>query len=504
MKLERTGFALVLAAPFALWAAPARSDPDAADAVGGKGAGDAADGDDLSRDALAILAKRCAGCHGGPSQGVDADRGGFEHVLDVRELVADGQVVPYAPDESLLLARLVDGEMPPKEVADRPTDAEIATLRAWIAGGARPPRAETSGDVAERVFVTDGDVDRWIAADLAAASRRERRHYRYVGFVHLYDAGVSDDELDLARQALAKLVNSLSWKPEVSVPVAVDERHIVYRLDLRELGWTRALWTEISELDPYAVVRTSADARAAYAATGTFVPYVRGDWLVATASRPPLYHRILAVPGNARALQARLGVDLAGDVAAGRAARAGFNGSGVSQHNRVIERHDADGGGYYWQSFDFANSSGRHNIFEHPLTYSHDGSEIIFSLPNGLQGYMLTDAAGDRIDRALTTIVTDPSRADRTVENGISCMGCHAAGLIRKDDQVRPHLEANRAAFASQTVTDALALYRAKPSSPAAAWRPSAGSRSRRWPPRSSAHRRFAARSARCWSRVGR
>jgi hypothetical protein len=50
---------------------------------------------------------------------------------------------------------------------------------------------------------------------------------------------------------------------------------------------------------------------------------------------------------------------------------------------------------------------------------------------------MLVDKTGKRIDRAPTTIVSDPRRPDRAVETAVSCMGCHASGIIAKADQLR-------------------------------------------------------------------
>src|SRR5262245_36203108 len=119
----------------------------------------------------------------------------------------------------------------------------------------------------------------------------------------------------------------------------------------------------------------------------------------------------------------------------------------------MIERHEG-AHGYYWKSYDFASSVGRQNLFTFPLgpapgprTFQHDGGEIIFRLPNGLQAYMLVDSRGNRLDRGPTSIVSDPKHPDRVVENGISCMSCHARGMIEKEDQVRPHLENNLDAF---------------------------------------------------------
>ena len=80
--------------------------------------------------------------------------------------------------------------------------------------------------------------------------------------------------------------------------------------------------------------------------------YMRADWFVATATRPPLYHTILRLPDNAVKLEEKLGVDIAGNFRRGRLMRAGFIKSGVSAQNRLIERHDSLYGAY-WKSYDF-------------------------------------------------------------------------------------------------------------------------------------------------------
>jgi hypothetical protein len=108
----------------------------------------------------------------------------------------------------------------------------------------------------------------------------------------------------------------------------------------------------------------------------------------------------------------------------------------VSVNNRVIERHPTRFGAL-WRSYDFASSVGRENVFAHPLDFVPAGGEIIFNLPNGFQAYFLADKDGKRIDRAPTAIVSDPRRPDRAVENAVSCMGCHAAGIVPKSDQLR-------------------------------------------------------------------
>jgi hypothetical protein len=77
----------------------------------------------------------------------------------------------------------------------------------------------------------------------------------------------------------------------------------------------------------------------------------------------------------------------------------------------------------------------------HPLDFDFDGGEIIFNLPNGMQGYMLTDAAGNRLNEGPINIVQDESQKDFLVRNGVSCMGCHSAGMIKVQDDIRYELD---------------------------------------------------------------
>ena len=169
------------------------------------------------------------------------------------------------------------------------------------------------------------------------------------------------------------------------------------------------------------------------------VPFVHVDWFLATASLPPLYHDILDLPETDRELERQLGVDVTRNIDSApgvRVWRAGFNDSGVSNNNRVVERHTSRDGAY-WKSYDFAGSVGQQNIFTHPLTFRHDGGEVVFNLPNGLQGYYISDALGNRIDEAPTTIVSNPAASNPAVRNGLSCIGCHTEGMKTFEDEVR-------------------------------------------------------------------
>jgi tetratricopeptide (TPR) repeat protein/mono/diheme cytochrome c family protein len=413
----------------------------------------------LARQAHEILKANCYRCHG---QGGSIE-GGMNYVTDVRRLIARRKLVPGSPDKSRLMQRIksADDPMPPAEEKIRPSAEEVATLESWIRAGAQEP-----GALATTIqLVSDADVVRQIDDDLQALEPRLRPFARYFTLTHLHNLGLSPDELETYRQALSKLVNSLSWAPDIAVPQAIDPARTIFRIDLRRQLWNAGTWREILDQYPYGVLSPTKAARAVADAADCEMPYVRADWFVFAGARPPLYHAILHLPKTDRELEQELKIDVAADIEQDRVVRAGFNASGVSRNNRMIERHRTAFGAY-WKSYDFAGNAGRQNLFTHPLgpgasdrCFRQDGGEIIFNLPNGLQAYMLIDGQGHRIDEGPTKIVSVKNRPDPTVINGVSCMFCHARGLIEKTDQIRQHVENNLSAFSEDEARTVRSLH---------------------------------------------
>jgi hypothetical protein len=401
------------------------------------------------QEAKAILQTFCAGCHGGGK----AAKGGFGFVLDRELLVNRSLVTPGQARQSELFLRIQQGEMPPPSSKKRPSPAELKVLQRWIDSGA--PAFETSAKPAK--LLSPSEVTMTVLADLQGLEPRQRRFMRYLTLSHLAWVGRPAKDLDTVREAAGKLLNSLSWHPRVSWPEPVDADGTILRIDLRAYKWSAGAWEKLVTAYPYRI-QTLAESKAQAGYTGTEVAALRADWFVATASRPPFYHDLLQLPTSDRALERLLQVDVPLDAEQDNIMRAGFNDSGVSKNNRLIERHDA-AYGTFWRSYDFANNTGRQNLFEHPLgpntgatSFQPAGGEMIFHLPNGLQGYMLVDAKGRRIDKGPSEIVADPRRPDQRVETGISCMSCHARGLLFKADQLRGHVEKNAQAFGKQVV----------------------------------------------------
>jgi hypothetical protein len=359
---------------------------------------------------------------------------------------------------------MASNEMPPPGQTPRPSGSEIALVKKWIEDGARPFL-----EASNLAFISNETVLETIRDDLLAADERSRQYLRYFTLTHLANADVSDDELQTYRNALSKLVNSLSWKQKITVPKAIDAAGTILRIDMRDYEWPESVWLSVERANPYGVKYSNEAASSCYEMSQTVLPYVRTDWFVFAASRPPLYHSVLQLPTNDAALEKQLHIDATRNILEETVKRAAFVKSGVSQHNRMIERHDSPYGAY-WKSYDFASSNGRQNLFEFPLgpdstvisrwqsrSFKHDGGEIIFNLPNGLQGYLLVDASGRRIDKGPTSIVSDPKQKDRAVVNGISCMSCHYEGIIRKDDEVRYVVLANQQSFPEYEII--LAIY---------------------------------------------
>jgi mono/diheme cytochrome c family protein len=397
-----------------------------------------------ARLAETFLQTHCYRCHG---EGGMAE-GGLNDILDRNRLVQTKLIALGDAAKSPLWQRVHSGEMPADDVT-KPSDAEMEALRDWIANGA----PDFKQPIAERQVITLEQINEYIANDQATFSGRVALRKRYITLTHLYNQNRTAAEMDSYKHALAKFLNSVSWGSRILPLEPIDPQQTIFRIDLSDLQWSNAVWNKILSRYPYAEEPEGVHAEQAAKRLRTRGVAIRGDWFVATASRPPLYHEILEIPETDVALERRIGVDVARNYLDERFLRAGFNRSGVSQNNRLIERHDSPYGGY-WKSFDFASNAGQQNLFANPIgpgkgekLFKHDGGELIFSLPNGLQGYMLVDQNGQRIDKGPTAIVSDPSRPDRAVENGISCMGCHARGMIRKDDQILSHVTKNPESF---------------------------------------------------------
>lgn len=408
--------------------------------------------EDSAQQAYIVLEKNCFQCHG--------DLGDFKGLLFIEEynsLIQSGSVVPNQPDKSELYKRLLGptengAQMPPNGPPfNLPplTDEAIEIIRVWIENGAPDWNVVDS----DRSFITDKRILETIQHHIEELPIPNRAFARYFSTTHLYNAGLPTEPLQSHYLALSKLVNSLSWGADIVNPEPINAEQTLFYIDLRSYEWDRdinAPWTHIEKHYPYNIKYEGADQTDLrdlfidlQSEMRCEVPYVHVDWFIGKASEPSLYNEILALPDTDIALETLLGVDVVSNLKNDpgvRVWRAGIKESGVSRHNRVVERHKSRDGAY-WKSYDFAGSSGKQDISGYPLSFEHDGGEVVFNLPNGLQAYHLFDAAGMRLDKAPTEIVsTDAS--DPAVYNGISCIGCHTEGMKPFTDDIRAVIEA--------------------------------------------------------------
>lgn len=408
--------------------------------------------------ACLVITEHCYECHGQAGRA----EGGFNFSLDVPRMVATAKVVPGDPPASRIYSRSAGETMPPVSVAERPSDDDIDAIEAWILAGA--PDWDPDDDCAARAFVAPQDEVAWALADLQSLDGPTQLNTRYLTLAHLWNACVGDDELQTYRYGLSKLLNSLSYGP-ATLPRPIDPDQLVFAVDLRKIAWDQRnihgvdAWEHVVKRLPFGLSRLgSGDLRDL---THSRFPIVPADWLVRQAARPPLYTEVLRLPDSGDAfLLDRFGIDRVADLGSAAVLRSGFESSGVSENNRMVERHEGPtDGSYCWVSYDFSTDVDAGNVLSHPLhpldplgscaegashQFLHAGGELICSLPNGLQAYYLETSSGFPIDVGPIDIVQDFTGPEAPlVRNGVSCMYCHAQGILEKSDGVSDHWALN-------------------------------------------------------------
>lgn len=440
--------------------------------------------------ARAILEKHCGDCHG-----PEGDEKRFVEPT-LGSLVTLGRVVPGNPGKSKIIQRIVDPDAERRMPKDAPplADDEVEVIRSWIEKGAtslKPHAAPpaTGNSPAARAPLGPEYAIAHVHAHLRGLPLRDRAHQRYFTLLNLRNRGdIREQDLRTTRAAVSKALNSLSWQRDLAIPVAIDPEELILAIDLRQLEWQEEamgrpdIWRQIARFYPYGLKHTAHPdderSREQWSDidewTGTQIPWMRADWFVTNALQPPIYHEVLfdlvhdelrsrdkvevELADKSRVFERRvtdrdveriLGIgDFTATLRGGRAIRSGNTISNVSLGPRILERVPTRYGAY-WKSYDFRPGNVQKpatDIATHPLgppgafpefagqSFEQDGGEIVFNLPNGLQGYLLIDSKGNRISVGPIDVVRDKvsQGGDAQIINGISCIACHADGM--KDD----------------------------------------------------------------------
>ena len=88
--------------------------------------------------------------------------------------------------------------------------------------------------------VTEEQILAWIEADKAKTPAEAKEFIKYTSFHALHNAGVSAQNLNMARAGLSKALNGAArWAPKIVNPVDVNGKGILYKFDTRDYwGYT--------------------------------------------------------------------------------------------------------------------------------------------------------------------------------------------------------------------------------------------------------------------------
>jgi mono/diheme cytochrome c family protein len=422
---------------------------------------DIGDGEaDLARAAAEnILASNCGQCHG-PALTPEDALAGMNYINDIQQLVDTGKIIPLDSANSRVIQRMVRGEMPPVSSGlPAVTDADINTVAQYIDNPRFWPdvAAGTGSCLDDGQLVSFDDLFQDVNNDLNDQDNDDLPFLRYVSITNRFTAGQCADDLDRDRQGLVKMLNMLSIDPTITEPVPVNGDETLYRIDLRDYQWDRAIdvegtnfndvWEAIAANNPYAVEFVGDDADDTKDDTQTLFPIQFADQMMDVAVIGNLYYAIIDVDVNdtlSNFVENELIVDVDQNLLDEEdgTIRAGTTKSRISRQDRVVERHDLGiRNGVLWQSFDFEDVNNNESIFEDPFGFIAGGTEAIFTLPNGLLGYIIADANDAIVEDS--DILLDTNQNNFRAVTAVSCSNCHAAGFIPVVDEVGPISIAN-------------------------------------------------------------
>ncbi len=358
----------------------------------------------------------------------------------------------------------------PRQVAstfDKPTQA------------ARPTMQDIPAPVQQEEESTDEEtklhayVVRRIVEDMDRLPKEQLASTRYLSLAHLYHTGSRAKHLKDDRKGLAKAINMLSTMKEIVPLVAIDAKHeLIFRINIDQLGWKKETWESLGAAHPFSLRYSFERSEEIYAQFKTRYPVLRADWFVANALKAPHYYSFLKLPNRETELESQwLRIQPGKSSLKGVFAREMNGGRGFQ-----IEQHAA-ATGVYWKlapapnvapralparaiaprstpndqvanesnpDREIASKEESEGEIERPFHLT--GRVSMFTLPNGLPGFMLSDTGGNRRDE-LAVPPTEDYRQMRVL-SPLSCLECHASGTVtpsemsESEDEATSNLEA--------------------------------------------------------------
>jgi len=381
--------------------------------------------------------------------------------------------------------------------------------------------------------VTEQQVLQWIAADKAKIAPADAPYIQYASLHQLHNRKATFDDMNTARAGISKILNSTTrWAPDIVNPKVIDPYSLVYRFDVRDYwgysingaknpmagitAWNRIKQGNFNADDQVRTANsfgnkdTPANSVAKMTPTfpniaGFYPEYTEATQLGYTLSRPDVYADVMQLGTNSATLERQLGV-----VSKGVDSWKFMTIDDAITINKRMLLRSTTPSGFFWKGVDpfsqapfifydrpipemdafslvkttpVFDSEGRY-AENHAITEDASGnlvggpqaqaSEMIFSMPNGLQGYFVGGAANQiRVD-AFPFIVIDPRRGGALPANfpfrlgpgselrllgPASCMACHVDGMNGVNQDMRPYVDDNPGKFDAATVERVKQLY---------------------------------------------
>lgn len=377
------------------------------------------------------------------------------------------------------IRRINLGSADPRRMPKEPTPElsleEKKKFERWKEEGLIENRATCRSEAEEKHSSID-DIESVLVSDLAKIDSQDRPFIRYLVASHRYNLG---EDPPSAKDAVDKALNAVVRRSrDITLTSYVDEKKTIYRVDLRSYELSRTDWLRIEAKDPFDLASNTDKGRVLRLLTATRKPWLHFDNFVDVINfNSEIYYDFLNIPLSFQSLADELGVSYAVDLFNLDATLLGHNDSPITnQKNRLLSRHDSIDG-YFWVTYDTKALGGipQRNLYEFPLLketgskreFDFAAGEVIFSLPNGLQGYALFDDKGRRQDVAPLDIVRDvvsPVAPAPEIKNAISCHRCHSQGIIPARDEIRAHVLDNASEFDTADVERVKALYKSQTS----------------------------------------
>lgn len=340
--------------------------------------------------------------------------------------------------------------MPPV-AEEQPDDETLAKIGKWVDGGAKELCDGDIPDPPKPVKTLGLDyIESVILRDLSRLDDREQKDSRYLVASHRANDGGGEEALAVWEAAANKAINHLNTtKTQMELVEVLDAEKSIYRFQLNPLGLKPADWKTVEATARLKAVSDTDIGKLLRQLTGTDSPWLWVESFIDSAhGNAQTYYKLTRTPPKISDLQKKLGVNFAADIAQFDSVFAGGNSSPISLHkNRLLVRINS-ASGYYWQSFDPVEVNGNRQrvLVENPLlveaggvaNFSFDASEVIYTLPNGLQAYALFNAQGVRQDAAPLNIVSDNrSPISPEIKTAGSCHRCHSTGILPMADEIR-------------------------------------------------------------------